>query len=175
MPEEKEIISVDKDRIIRCAWCGSAESDYWQHHKIYCSAACTEAALLPEPGSSGASLKTCAIILTLTGWAYLFPVFGIIIGNMLLAVEGAALSIVLSLLVYLYYERAIRSAAQTRVELPKDSQRHDYVRRDELEEVVAAITCPLCGADVNPASTDSRGLYHCEFCGANVKLPAWAE
>jgi hypothetical protein len=70
----------------------------------------------------------------------------------------------------------VGNAEQTeayRKRVPPGSRHKEYIDQDELEEVVAAITCPVCDADINPSSTESTGIYHCEFCGANVKLPDW--
>ncbi|MFW9893921.1 MAG: hypothetical protein ACFFFO_17080, partial [Candidatus Thorarchaeota archaeon] len=47
MPGEKHYIAVDRKMVMRCGWCGTAESSYWiqgdQGGDAYCSSTCKDA------------------------------------------------------------------------------------------------------------------------------------
>jgi len=46
MGREKDYIAVDKEEVLRCTWCGSAESAEWIRGKsrgVYCSSTCENA------------------------------------------------------------------------------------------------------------------------------------
>ncbi|MHA1811959.1 MAG: hypothetical protein ACTSYX_00840 [Candidatus Thorarchaeota archaeon] len=41
------------------------------------------------------------------------------------------------------------------------------------EQACPILTCPKCGANINPMTIQENRLYRCEYCGALVKMPPW--
>ncbi len=166
--------------IVRCAYCGTAESDDWFRpeggKQFYCTTDCFRARY--DPGSLEIN-KFSSIVL---GLLIALVIAGYIIVVFEIGIPEAYVVWILSLLfVPVFYYKLIipeiEQAISYRKRIPEGSRRKEYVDRVEHKEVVvvaAAIICPVCNADIDPSKVDSKQVYYCEFCGANVKLPDWA-
>jgi len=171
-------ISSRKEGIVRCGWCGTAEVEKWFWRAEsptvrYCSSGCYRANTSVQWDKR--KIRVQAIIggsvsgLIGGGVAILFHGLPVFEAFLVLTILPASITL-------LWYFCEVSSAAKIKAykeRVPPRSRYKAYTIRDEPEGVVAAITCPVCNADLDPSKIYHKETYHCEFCGANIKFPEW--
>jgi len=80
--------------------------------------------------------------------------------------------IVLACVLLLVQDRSnrVNRAEEIRRRIQEGSRYKEY----EIE-VVAALICPICNGDVDPSEVSDSGIYHCQSCGVDVRLPDWVQ
>jgi hypothetical protein len=152
---------------VRCAWCGTDEIEDWtlrdDKGSFYCSWGCYTANPLRYKNVRRNSLLTglsialvLTIVITLLANLNVYEV--LLMSFIMFSIcPGCA---------YLGgLDSAVR-AEEYRKSVPKGSRHMDHVEREKSIEILDAITCPICGADVDPSRSESEQTIQCEFCGA---------
>ncbi len=153
-------IAVDPSKLVRCSWCGSLESEDWEHAQIgtFCSKSCLNAA----ESTRGGSLFACFWIVLMIaiyfsiGGAYLFT-------NMALMVCIIGL-MVLGLCFLVKHRKGMDSASK----IPKDSRRKESL--DDitlLKTIMTHFECPNCDANIDVADIKADQVFHCGYCNAS--------
>ena len=155
---------------VRCAWCGTDETEDWtlrdKTGSYYCSWGCYTANPLRYKNVRRNSLLAgLSVALASTIISAVLAQLGVfevlIMGFIFLSIcPGYA---------YLMGIHGATRAEEYRTSIPKGSRYREHVGREKSFEVLDAITCPICGADVNPSKLEPEQTIHCEFCGANLK------
>ena len=162
MTDNDDFITVDKDSITQCTWCGSIESKDWMRGGTkgrptgyYCSKNCWLAGQVELNRRSSHVLFCMGIFALLISW------FDIAI--FLMGIFCFLTSLYAS---YTYYRSSLRGL-EIRKQLPKES------RIDErtlglvvLERAKISASCHKCGGNLNLSEIGPERIYRCRYCGA---------
>jgi ribosomal protein S27AE len=163
MDEEHDYVTVDKDSIIRCTWCGSIESKAWKRggtkgkpSGFYCSEDCFLAGHVELLRRS----------------SRLFPcmgVFGLLIAffDIYIFLTAGIFSFSLSLWLSAKCRRNSLKGIEIRKKLPKGSRSDDRsLDLVVLERTQISAACPKCGANLDLAEIGPERIFTCGYCGA---------
>ncbi len=162
----------EKEQI--CAWCGSPKTARWFWDTASSHSYCSQECLIAGTRTPEKRRKRC-----LKGGS-VGIVFGILFGIMFSDLAYYGLNLFMSILggivIFTLLFGCVVSIEEIQAEdyrrrLPRGSRRQIEIA--ELETAVASISCPRCDADVDSLKVKPNGYYHCEYCGADVKLPDW--
>ncbi|MHA2603047.1 MAG: hypothetical protein AM324_013075 [Candidatus Thorarchaeota archaeon SMTZ1-83] len=154
-PPSDRYIAVDKSRVMRCQWCGTAESRRWIRDEggPWCSEACQSASRLEN--------ETCGA---------LFCVFSILVIFSASIQRGMVLDVTTGLIMILFllscpavlFGSSIMSGLQTRKQIPR------YSRRAGRTLETAGFFCANCGGalEVEVGMT----MAECAYCGATNEI-----
>jgi hypothetical protein len=146
-------VAVDKTKVVRCKWCGTAQSDNWilEPGGPWCSWECEESYRHDIGIPAGPFILCCASLLVL-------PVL-FIIGHqpppfvLIAGVFFGSWTCFFALVWFL----EMRESNGTKVKVPKDSRRSDIVAGGELFD------CGHCGGCLEV--TTNATVTECSYCG----------
>jgi len=160
MKENREplrvFVTVDPTKIVRCKWCGVAQSENWQHTQVgvFCSTACYDA----ERADVRIGVFFSLVILLA------FPV------AMIAQLSPLAFAIGLPVLILavspILYCGAV--GRDLRKKVPRDSRRDDVTSDLALLKAISSgVSCPKCSANIDVRKIGTDRVYNCEYCGAS--------
>jgi LSD1 subclass zinc finger protein len=147
MTGEKRYIAVDKDEVLRCAWCGTTESAHWIRGKqrgVYCSSTC-------ETADRSICNSICGLFLLIAVLSGYLSSVGV--SDNPITLFPIVLFGFLSLLIIWQY--FIVSKARSKV--PRDSRLHDELFDERY------LRCENCGAPLD--ILDGAVSVKCTYCG----------
>lgn len=149
-------ITVDPAKIVRCKWCGVAQSEHWQHTQvgIFCSTDCYDA----ERADARIGAFFALVIL-------LAFIVAMIAQLSLVAVAMVLPVLLLAVVPFLYCGMLGRNL---RKKVPRGSRRDD-VSSDlaMLKAISSGVSCPRCNANIDIRKIGEDKVYNCEYCGAS--------
>lgn len=159
MKQDKHYIAVDKEKVLRCTWCGSTESDKWIRGKnrgVYCSPTCERADSLDG--------GLCCLIMSSVIWMFVMIVSYLSYPELLqssnilytLILFGPFFSI-FGLAPFIYGLRKIWIINEAKAAVPRNSRNLD----DLFDE--RYLHCEKCGAPLE--IKDGAIPVRCQFCG----------
>jgi len=165
MDEEHDYVTVDKDKVTRCAWCGTSGSKTWIRSQKsssfdrYCSAKCELADYADNSRSIAIWFPPCGIL------SFVIAIF-----IFSFTAEGAALFIIAGSLFLLESLRSIRNYREGkdyRTEVPRESRTDDEsLDLVVLKKAKISASCPKCGANLELAQIGPDRIFECRYCGA---------
>jgi len=151
-------ITVNPTKIVRCGWCGTAESDNWLMNRtgIYCSSQCAAANM--------AGLSTCLFVFSAILVFATFVAsratsdysFMTILGGLVLGVMISSPCLICAV-----------GGRDSRKRVPRGSRRDKASSDMSLLKTVSGITCPRCDANLDIRKVGEDKVYNCEYCGAS--------
>jgi len=146
-------IAVDPTKIVRCQWCGAAESEEWHRTRygVYCSMDCFYAAQ--------ANGYLCAYIIEVASSSFLVGV-----------VSPSALLVGIPLIMLLFSPCLIwtKRGWDHQKNMPRDSRRDDVTSDLALLKTISSgVSCPRCNANIDVRKIGTDRVYNCEYCGAS--------
>jgi LSD1 subclass zinc finger protein len=159
MTREKHYIAVDKEEVMRCTWCGSAESNKWRRGKsrgVYCSTTCENA--------DGFDAGLCCMIITPVFWIFILlsmvdtnPELFQPSGFLAMIIFMGPLITIFGLLPLILGFRKISIINKVRAAVPKGSKDFDKVFDERY------LHCEKCGAPLE--MIDGAIPVKCSYCG----------
>ncbi|MFX1369012.1 MAG: hypothetical protein ACFFAY_10465 [Promethearchaeota archaeon] len=171
MPDKHDFTTVDKDRIVICDWCGTAQSDEWVKRvdevgiHLYCSKGCQLADNVQNKAIDSGFLLGVSIAIIILSILLLTN-----IPNPGIQISVLFVSISLEMICLACYQDSYglyQKGRTYREEVPKGS-RSDMRELDMvvLEKASISATCPKCGAALNLADVEPDRIYKCKYCGS---------
>ena len=159
MGNRKNYIAVDKEEVMRCTWCGSAESEKWIRGKsrgVYCSSTCENA--------DGFDAGLCCVITSPIIWIFIMllmldtnpelfqpsniPILIILLGPLFL---------IFGLIPLIFGLRKVSIINKAKAAVPKGSKDFDDVFDERY------LHCEKCGAPLEVV--DGMIPVKCSYCG----------
>ncbi len=164
MSDNHDFITVDKDRMTKCVWCGTLESENWiqagtraRLTGFYCSMDCSLA------GGVELQRRSCWIMGIMGLFVFLLS---LVTGDVFIKLVSAVPVLLLLYLGVAYYRGSMKGL-ELRKQLPKGS-RSDDTSLDlvVLKSARISASCHKCGANLNLAEIGPERIYKCRYCGA---------
>ncbi|MFW9889478.1 MAG: hypothetical protein ACFFER_14925 [Candidatus Thorarchaeota archaeon] len=182
MPDDHEFITVEKEKIVRCAWCGTAVSeDNWIHFKMkhYCSKDCLIIEHRWPLNNPNIWIRT-TVSSCLVGCIFgplLAVLYGIVLGSGPLVLLGVIIQCILFLLAFDWQNENEKKRVHLRETRPKGSRRvlREPMRKMILKDsrrvgVSTTFTCPNCLAPLKISDAIIGKNYECENCGLELTI-----
>jgi len=159
LPSEKHYIAVDRKMVMRCGWCGTAESSYWiqgdQGGGVYCSNTCKDAdsgdnALCATIGS----LALCLFVV-ISVWPLVYNAPGRIGSDFVLGL--GILATIVALCPLSFNIAKLSAGRKARKKTPRNSRRLDKVFDERY------LHCVNCNAPLE--LMHGKTSVKCSYCG----------
>ncbi|RDE14175.1 MAG: hypothetical protein C4K48_06475 [Candidatus Thorarchaeota archaeon] len=146
-------VAVDPAKILRCMWCGLAESETWKRTKYgtYCSTECFYAA----EASGFLCVFILEVVLTsvMIGVATPFPLF---------------IGLPFAMLIFSPCLVWARVGWSRQKSVPRNSRRNETSSDIALLKAISSgVLCPRCNANIDVRTIGEDRIYRCEYCGAS--------
>jgi len=146
-------ITVDSTKIVRCQWCGVAQSEHWHRARngIFCSRNCSHAV---NP--------YCDIVAVVLLWITYSPLV------LFLPAGYNVIGMLAIILVLSPCLIPVKGGLDHRKKVPRNSRRDDVASDMALLKAISSrVSCPKCGANINLRKVGEDRVYNCEYCGAS--------
>ncbi len=164
MDEKHDYVTVDKDRVTRCLWCGTVESKDWiktgrtDISGFYCSKRCELADVVNYRRRGVIACPICGIFsiafgIAISSFAIDWAMFFVVMGGIMLI---SSLFCIEDYQIGLHYRKIV----------PRGSRRDNRsLEILVLKQAQTIASCPRCGGNIDLNQIGSNRIFTCPYCG----------